>query len=70
MELSYKPAGQFELTRFEKIHNVIFEFSHIASIVVAQEIADLIREKSKQNSHCVLGLATALATIFPTATLP
>ena len=39
MELSYKPAGQFELTRFEKIHNVIFEFSHIASIVVAQEIA-------------------------------
>ena len=63
MELSYKPAGQFELTRFEKIHNVIFEFSHIASIVVAQEIADLIREKSKQNSHCVLGLATGSSPI-------
>jgi glucosamine-6-phosphate deaminase len=63
MELSYKPAGQFEETRFEKIHNVIFEFSHIASIVVAQEIADLIREKSKQNSHCVLGLATGSSPI-------
>ena len=63
MELSYKPAGQFELTRFEKIHNVIFEFSHIASIVVAQEMADLIREKSKQNSHCVLGLATGSSPI-------
>ena len=63
MELSYKPAGQFELTRFEKIHNVIFEFSHIASIVVAQEIADLIREKSKQNTHCVLGLATGSSPI-------
>nr|AOE12701.1 glucosamine-6-phosphate isomerase [uncultured bacterium] len=63
MELSYKPAGQFELTRFEKIHNVIFEFSHIASIVVAQEMADLIREKSKQNTHCVLGLATGSSPI-------
>ena len=63
MELSYKPAGQFELTRFEKIHNVIFEFSHIASIVVAQEIADLIREKSKQNTHCVIGLATGSSPI-------
>jgi glucosamine-6-phosphate deaminase len=63
MELSYKPAGQFEETRFEKIHNVIFEFSHIASIVVAQEIADLIREKSKQNTHCVLGLATGSSPI-------
>lgn len=58
MDISYKPAGQFELTRFEKIHNISFESSYEASIVVAREIADLIKHKQQQNLNCVLGLAT------------
>ena len=63
MQLSYKPAGQFEETRFEKIHNIIFDSSFTASIVVAKEIANLINEKSSQNTHCVLGLATGSSPI-------
>jgi len=58
MDIRYKPAGQFELTRFEKIHNISFESSYEASIVVAREIADLIKYKQQQNLNCVLGLAT------------
>ena len=45
--ISYRPAGQFEETRFEKIHNVIFDSSIEASLLVAQEIASLIRKKSE-----------------------
>ena len=57
-DISHKPVGQFEETRFEKIHNVIFEDSNVASIQVAQEIADLIRKKQALVQNCVLGLAT------------
>ena len=56
--LIYSPAGQFEETRFEKIHNVIVENSNHGSILAAQEIATLIRKKNKENKPCVLGLAT------------
>ena len=63
MKISYKPAGQFEDTRFEKIHNVIFDSSHQASIIVAQEISHLIKEKNKLNSPCVLGLATGSSPV-------
>ena len=45
MDISYRPAGQFEITRFEKIHNISFKSSKTASIVVAKEIADLIKQK-------------------------
>ena len=62
-EISYKPVGQFEETRFEKIHNVIFEDSNEASIIVAQEIAELIRKKQKDKKTCVLGLATGSSPI-------
>ena len=61
--ISYSKAGKFEDTRFEKIHNVIFNSSHEASIIVAEEIADLIREKNDQNETCVLGLATGSSPI-------
>ncbi len=61
--ISYKKPGKFEDTRFEKIHNVIFESSHKASVLVAQEIANLIREKSALNQFCVLGLATGSSPI-------
>ncbi|MGJ5641707.1 glucosamine-6-phosphate deaminase [Formosa sp. S-31] len=61
--IAYKEAGKFEETRFEKIHNVIFDSSNEASIIVAQEIATLIQEKEKLNKPCVLGLATGSSPI-------
>ncbi|RUA13287.1 MAG: glucosamine-6-phosphate deaminase [Flavobacteriia bacterium] len=61
--IAYRPAGQFEETRFEKIHNVIFDDSKIGSIQVATEIATLIREKSEKGQTCVLGLATGSSPI-------
>jgi glucosamine-6-phosphate deaminase len=61
--IEYAKAGMFEETRFEKIHNVIFQSSHEASILVAQEIAALIRKKSDLNKLCVLGLATGSSPI-------
>ena len=61
--IKYKEAGKFEDTRFEKIHNVIFESSQEASIIVAQEIATLIKEKQAANQPCVLGLATGSSPI-------
>jgi len=63
VNLKHKEAGKFEETRFEKIHNVIFKNSDIASIEVAHEIADLIKEKSALNKACVLGLATGSSPI-------
>ena len=50
--IKYHPAGQFEYTRFEKIHNIVFSNSNIGSICVAKEIAELIIEKQKKIS-CV-----------------
>ncbi len=61
--IDFKPVGQFEETRFEKIHNVIFADSNWASIKVAQEIAALIRKKQAANKSCVLGLATGSSPI-------
>ena len=61
--ITYKAPGKFEETRFEKIHNVIFESSQEASILVAQEISNLIREKSLKKELCVLGLATGSSPI-------
>ena len=63
IDISYKPAGKFEETRFEKIHNVIFKDSNEGSIRVAQEIADLIKEKQSLGKTCVLGLATGSSPI-------
>ena len=62
-DISYKEAGKFEDTRFEKIHNVIFKSSDYASIIVAREIADLIKEKQSKGENCVLGLATGSSPI-------
>lgn len=59
----YQPVGQFEDTRFEKIHNIIYKSSLDASILVAKEIAQLIRKKEKEKSKCVLGLATGSSPI-------
>lgn len=61
--LAYRPAGQFEETRLEKIHNVIFKNSKEGSLKVAEEIAALIKEKENSGSTCVLGLATGSSPI-------
>ena len=61
--IQYHPAGQFENTRFEKIHNIVFQDSIEGSISVAHEIADLIKSKQKQNKLCILGLATGSSPI-------
>jgi len=63
INIAYKEAGKFEETRFEKIHNVIFNSSQEASILVAQEIANLIKAKSARKEKCVLGLATGSSPI-------
>ena len=62
-EITYKQPGKFEDTRFEKIHNVVFKSSDIGSLLVAQEIASLIRQKEQEGKHCVLGLATGSSPI-------
>ncbi|MEO8533375.1 MAG: glucosamine-6-phosphate deaminase [Flavobacterium sp.] len=61
--INFKEAGKFEETRFEKIHNVIFESSQEASVLVAQEIANIIQRKEELNELCVLGLATGSSPI-------
>ncbi|MGB3143204.1 MAG: glucosamine-6-phosphate deaminase [Maribacter sp.] len=63
IDISHKPIGQFEETRFEKIHNVIFKDSNEASIKVAEEIAALIKKRQGQKRNCVLGLATGSSPI-------
>ena len=60
---AYQPVGQFEDTRFEKIHNVIYNTSIEGSILVANEIAQLIKDKQKENQNCILGLATGSSPI-------
>ena len=63
LQTKHQTVGQFEDTRFEKIHNVTYKSSLEASILVAQEIAGLIKEKQKENKNCVLGLATGSSPI-------
>ncbi|PCH77661.1 MAG: glucosamine-6-phosphate deaminase [Flavobacteriaceae bacterium] len=61
--IKHQPAGQFEETRYEKIHNIIAADSITGSIAVAHEIAQLIKDKEAQNQVCVLGLATGSSPI-------
>lgn len=61
--IQHQPAGLFEETRYEKIHNVIFSDSTTASISVAHEIANLIKKKQEQGKTCILGLATGSSPI-------
>ncbi|MEE1964191.1 glucosamine-6-phosphate deaminase [Allomuricauda taeanensis] len=61
--IQHEPAGQFEATRFEKIHNVIFDDSKEGSLQVAREISDLIRDRASKGLQCILGLATGSSPI-------
>ena len=47
----------------KKIHNAVFDDSVVASIAVAEEIAELIKSKQAANESCVLGLATGSSPI-------
>ena len=62
-DISYKRAGKFEESRYEKIHNVVFDNSTTASIAVAEEISNLIKSKQKTNEKCIIGLATGSSPI-------
>ncbi|WP_417361192.1 glucosamine-6-phosphate deaminase [Galbibacter sp.] len=61
--IAYEKAGSHEDNRYEKIHNVVFESSSEASLLVAKEIAELIVEKNEKGETCVLGLATGSSPI-------
>jgi glucosamine-6-phosphate deaminase len=52
-----------EETRFEKLPVTIFENPKVASIKVANRIADLIRKKQSENAPAVLGLATGATPV-------
>ena len=52
-----------EATKYERIHTEVFDDPVVASQVIAQEIAHLIRQKQAQGAPCVLGLATGSSPI-------
>lgn len=59
--LYYQPSDEFDKTvktRYEKMPADIFSTASKAAVWVANQIADLIREKQEKNETCVLGLAT------------
>lgn len=60
---NHQSIGKFEDTRYEKIHNITYNSAQLASVLVAEEIAQLIREKQQQEAYCVLGLATGSSPI-------
>ncbi len=62
-KIQYQKAGKFEETRYEKIHNVIVDSAQEGSILVALEIAGLIKEKKEKGKNCILGLATGSSPI-------
>ena len=47
-----------DLIKFEKINTFIHENSEDASLYVAKQIADLIKQRQKESKNVVLGLAT------------
>ena len=59
----HQSIGKYEDTRYEKIHNITYNSSQVASVLVAQEIAQLIKAKQQEETFCVLGLATGSSPI-------
>ena len=51
-------TDQGPMTQLEKIPVKVFERSEDASLAVAQQISELIRDRAKSGKTCVLGLAT------------
>ena len=52
--LKHLKPGITQETRLEKIHNVIFDNSKIASKAVAREIVDLIKYEQSKQQKCIL----------------
>ncbi len=52
-----------EETRFEKLPVSVFADEHIASKMVAQRIANLIKRKQEEGTNAVLGLATGATPV-------
>lgn len=52
-----------EETRFEKLPVTVYKDQQVASKVVAQRIASLIRQKQKAGSFAILGLATGATPV-------
>src|SRR5438045_9219006 len=52
------PPTPASATLVEKIPTTVYSSSAVASQAVAQEIADLIRDRAAKAQPCVLGLAT------------
>ena len=63
VDISYRHVGSTDITRYEKMHVEVFRDSSQASIAVAHEIADLMRDKAGRGEACVLGLATGSSPI-------
>ncbi len=57
-KIKYKNPGSSSITRFERIHTVIFNHKENAEILVAEEIKNLIEKNNKKGKKTVLGLAT------------
>lgn len=62
-DISYRHVGSTDVTRYEKMHVEVFSNAETASVAVAREIADLIREKAGKGQRCILGLATGSSPI-------
>ena len=60
-KLAFQLPGRNEVSRFEKIHNITFKNATEADALVAQEIADGIRNCKAE--YYVLGLATGSSPI-------
>ncbi|MGB4414814.1 MAG: glucosamine-6-phosphate deaminase [Paludibacter sp.] len=62
----YQPDDVFDLsrvTRYEKIATEIFENEKNGSLIIAEEIAELIKEKQSKGENCVLGFTNGKSTV-------
>ena len=56
--IKYKSPGTSSITRFERIHTVIFDNKKSGELLVAKEIKKIIEKNNKKSKKTVLGLAT------------
>ena len=61
IKTAFQVPGRTEQSRYEKIHNKVFNTAETGSKAVAKEIAELIR--ASKNNKIVLGLATGSSPI-------
>ncbi len=54
--IKYKNPGSSSITRFERIHTVIFDNKKSGELLIAKEIKKLIEKNNKKSKKTVLGL--------------